>query len=201
VGPRAFLISVRYLRGVPASYDDPLRAPEHSITQIVDGELHVQPRPASPHTAAASGIGIDLGTPFQRGRGGPGGSIILDEPELHFRADVVVPDLAAWRAEHPPELDAAYITVPPVWVCEVVSPSSTTIDRGPKADLYARVGVDYMWLVEPLENLIEAYRREGDAWLRLGAWAGEVSARIPPFDAVELELGPLWVKKNPNLQR
>jgi hypothetical protein len=73
--------------------------------------------------------------------------------------------------------------------------------QGPQSDLYAQVGVEYMWLVEPIENLIEAYRREGDAWLRLGAWAGEVSARIPPFDAVELELGPLWVKKNPNLPR
>lgn len=182
-----------------ATYDDILTAPEHSIAQIVDGELHVQPRPAVPHATVATGMGADLVNPFQRGRGGPGGWIILFEPELHFRADVVVPDLAGWRVEQPPELETAYITVPPSWVCEVVSPSSATLDRGPKADLYARVGVDYMWLVEPIENLIETCRLEGAAWLRLGAWAGEVSARIPPFDAVELELGPLWVKKNPNL--
>jgi Uma2 family endonuclease len=90
--------------------------------------------------------------PFQRGRGGPGGWLILDEPELHFGGDVVVPDLAGWRVEQPPELEATFFTVVPAWVCEVLSPSSSAVDRGPKSDLYARVGVQYYWLIEPLDN-------------------------------------------------
>jgi Uma2 family endonuclease len=179
-----------------ATYDDLLAAPQHMIAQLVNGELHLQPRPAGPHSVAASGLGIDLGTPFQRGRGGPGGWIILNKSEVHLAGDVVVPDLAAWRAERPPELEAICLTVTPVWVCEVISPSSGRFDRGPKADLYAKAGVEFMWLVEPDANLIEAFRLVEGAWLRLGAWAGEVSAHIPPFDAVALELGPLWVKKS-----
>lgn len=182
-----------------ATYEDLLSVPEHCIAQIVDGELHVQPRPAGPHQTVASGLGMDLGNPFQRGRGGPGGWIIIYEPELHLGRDIVVPDLGGWRAQNPPELEAKYFTVVPTWVCEIVSPSSAILDRGAKADIYARVGVEYMWIVEPLENLIEAYTLRDGAWLRLGAWAGEVSVRIPPFDAVELELGPLWATKNPNL--
>jgi Uma2 family endonuclease len=179
-----------------ATYDDLLAAPPHTIAQLVRGELHVQPRPSGPHGVVTSGLGFDLGNPFQRGRGGPGGWLIMDEPELHLGADVVVPDLAAWRLERPPELEAAYFTVPPAWVCEVISPTSGRLDRGPKADLYAHVGVEFMWLIEPNENLIEAFKLVGEAWLRLGAWAGEVNARIAPFDAIELDLGPLWVKKN-----
>jgi hypothetical protein len=97
-----------------ATYDDILAAPPHSIAQLVDGELHVQPRPAGPHGVVTSGLGGDLVGPFQRGRGGPGG-----------------------------------------------------------------------W--------IEAFRIEDGSWLRLGAWTGAAVARIPPFDAIELELGPLWV--------
>lgn len=178
-----------------ATYADLLAAPPHTIAQLVAGELHVQPRPAGPHSVFASGLGFDLGSPFQRGRGGPGGWNIIFEPELHLGADVVVPDLAAWRAERPPELDATYFTVPPVWVCEVISPSSGRLDRGAKADLYAKVGVEFMWLGQPLENLLEAYKLVDGAWLRLGAWVGEVNARIEPFDAIELELGPLWVVK------
>jgi Uma2 family endonuclease len=179
-----------------ATYDDLLAAPPHTIAQLVEGELHVQPRPAGPHSAVTSGLGFDLGNPFQRGRGGPGGWIIIDEPELHLASNVLVPDLAAWRAERPPELEAAYFTVPPVWVCEVISPSSARLDRGSKADLYARNGVEFMWLVEPLGNLLEAYKLVDGAWLRLGAWAGDVSAAIAPFDAIELALGPLWVVKS-----
>jgi len=184
-----------------ATYDDLLAAPPHCIAQLVDGELHVQPRPAGPHGVAASGLGMDLGAPFQRGRGGPGGWIIIDEPELHFGRDVVVPDLAGWRADRPPELEAIFFTVPPAWVCEVLSPRSTVFDRGPKAEVYARAGVEFLWFVEPLANLIEAYQLRDGVWSRLGAWAGDVSARIPPFDAVELELGPLWVIKNPDIDR
>jgi Uma2 family endonuclease len=184
-----------------ATYEDILAAPPHSIAQIIGGELHVQPRPAGPHNIATSGLSIDLGNPFQRGRGGPGGWIIIYEPELHFDADVVVPDLAAWRTSVPPELEAVFFTIPPVWACEVLSPSNSAFDRGPKADLYLQVGVEYLWLVDPLANLIEALANRKGAWVRLGAWAGEISARIPPFDAVALELGPLWAIKNPELER
>lgn len=180
-----------------ATYDDVRKAPPHTIAQIVDGELHVHPRPAGPHGAVASGLGMDLGSPFQRGRGGPGGWLFYDEPELHLGADVVVPDLAAWRTERPPELEAAYFTVPPVWVCEVVSPSSFRLDRGRKADLYARFEVEYLWLVEPERHLIEAYQLAGGAWMRLGAYSGDERVRIAPFDAIELDLGPLWVTKLP----
>ncbi|MEN9578741.1 MAG: hypothetical protein RJA70_1750 [Pseudomonadota bacterium] len=178
-----------------ATYDDLLLAPPHTIAQLVNGELHVQPRPAGPHGVAASGLGIDLGSPFQRGRGGPGGWILVDEPELHLGTNVVVPDLAGWRVTRPPELAETYFTVPPAWVCEVISPSSGRFDRGPKADLYAQVGVEYFWIVDPDANLLEAFRLAEGAWLRLGAWAGEDTARIPPFDAIELSLGPLWVQR------
>lgn len=63
-----------------ATYEDVLRTPEHVVAQIVDGELYTSPRPAGPHAEAASVIGMDIGNPFHRGRGGPGGWIILDEP-------------------------------------------------------------------------------------------------------------------------
>lgn len=180
----------------PASYDDVLAAPSHLIAQLVDDELHLQPRPAGPHNFVASGLSADLVSAFQRRRGGPGGWIILHEPELHLGPNVVVPDLAAWRVSQSPELEAAYVTVAPAWVCEVISPSSSRLDRGPKADLYAKAGVEFMWLIEPLENLVEAFALRDGAWLRLGAWFGETNARIAPFDAIELELGPLWVVKH-----
>lgn len=92
--------------GVPArrgaNYDDVLRAPAHRIAQVVAGELYLHPRPAGPHLAVASALGDELGPPFKRGRGGPGGWVILDEPELHLGEDIPVPDLAGWRRERLP---------------------------------------------------------------------------------------------------
>jgi hypothetical protein len=64
--------------------------------------------------AAASALGEELGPPFKRGRGGPGGWILLFEPELHLGEDIVVPDLAGWRRTRMPELpDVAYFTLAP----------------------------------------------------------------------------------------
>jgi len=85
--------------GKPASYEDILALPENKVGEIADGELFVSPRPAPRHSLAASSLGGDLIGPFSKGRGGPGGWLILDEPELHMGADILVPDIAGWRRE------------------------------------------------------------------------------------------------------
>ena len=84
----------------PARYDELLKVPDTKVAEIIDGELIVSPRPASPHAFAASVMGADLIGGFQRPPGdpaGPGGWWLLDEPELHFADDVIVPDQAGWR--------------------------------------------------------------------------------------------------------
>jgi len=77
-----------------ATYEDVLSAPRTMIAEVIDGELRLQPRPAKPHAAAATALSEELGPPFKRGRGGPGGWIMLFEPELHLQEDIIVPDLA-----------------------------------------------------------------------------------------------------------
>ena len=84
-------------------------------------------------------------------RGGPGGWILLDEPELHLHGDVLVPDLAGWRRERMPELpDAAAFELAPDWICEVLSPSTAASDRAEKMPIYARERVAHVWLVDPI---------------------------------------------------
>ena len=89
-----------------ATYADVLAAPAHKVAEVVDGVLHLSPRPASPHARAASRLTGDLDGPFDRGRDGPGGWIILAEPELHLGEDIVVPDLAGWRRARMPSIPA-----------------------------------------------------------------------------------------------
>jgi hypothetical protein len=50
--------------GRRATYEDLLKVPDTMVAEIIDGELYATPRPASPHTLAASAIGIDVGGPF-----------------------------------------------------------------------------------------------------------------------------------------
>jgi Uma2 family endonuclease len=165
------------------------------IGQLVDGELIASPRPAIDHTNVASVLGQDLGGPFHRGRGGPGGWWILDEPELHLGADVLVPDLAGWRRERLPLLPRrAFFELVPDWVCEILSPSTARIDRVQKMAAYAREGLAHLWLVDPVARTLEAYRLEADrTWRVAGTYGGDAAVRVEPFDAIELELGALWL--------
>jgi Uma2 family endonuclease len=178
-----------------ATYDDIIAAPEHMIAEIIDGELVTQPRPAFPHVRAASRLGADLDGPFDRGKGGPGGWIILDEPELRLHGDVLVPDLAGWRRERMPEVpDVPASELSPDWVCEVLSPSTAATDRVRKMRIYARERVAYAWLVEPIAQTLEAYRLEGERWVQVGAWVGDEKVRAEPFESFELELASLWAR-------
>lgn len=176
-----------------ASYDDLLRLPDHLVGEIIDGELTTSPRPAGLHAVTSSALGFTLGPPFSFGSGGPGGWWILDEPELHLGGDILVPDLAGWRRARIPEIPRdPHFTLPPNWICEVLSPETARLDRGRKRDIYAREGVHFLWLVNPQEQSLEAFLLEQGRWILSGTFVGTGTVRIPPFDAVAFELGRLW---------
>jgi Uma2 family endonuclease len=176
-----------------ATYDDLCAVPENFVAEILGGELYASPRPGLLHAHAASVLGAELGGPFHRGRQGPGGWLLLDEPELHLNADVLVPDIAGWRRERLPTIPAAaHLTLPPDWLCEVLSPSTETIDRVKKLEIYAREGVGYVWLLNPVLQTLEVLHLEKQRWSLLAAHEGSTLVRAEPFDAIELELGALW---------
>jgi Uma2 family endonuclease len=171
------------------------------VAEILDGELFTFPRPAKPHTRSASRLTMKLGGPFDLGEGGPGGWVILDEPELHLgpRPDKVVPDLAAWTRDRMPdavgdETTPAYYDVAPDWVCEVISPRTERVDRGKKMRIYRREGVSHAWLLSPLLRTLEVYRLEGGHWVMLETYEDDVRVRAAPFDAVELDLATVWAR-------
>lgn len=120
---------------------------------------------------------------------------ILDEPELHLHDDVVVPDLAGWRGDRMPAIpDAAALTLPPDWVCEVVSPSTEALDRGRKLDVYAREGVAHAWLSNPANETLEAFALSAGRWTLIATHVGSATVRVQPFAAVELDLSALWLQ-------
>jgi Uma2 family endonuclease len=187
-----------------ATYQDVLDAPEGYTAEIIDGELHLTPRPGGPHGHAASQAGAEVLMTFGRRRAGsgrPGGWVILYEPELHLgapdpRSLVLVPDLAGWRRSRmdaPP--DAPAIEVVPDWVCEVLSPGARNVrrDRHLKAEAYHRLGVSWMWLLDPAARLVEVYRHTDEGWMRVQAGGGDILARLPPFDDAELDLSEWWL--------
>ena len=176
-----------------ATYEDLCRVPNHMVAEILDGELFATPRPALPHAQTSSALGIEIGGPFHQGRGGPGGWWILDEPEIHLNEDVVVPDLGGWKRERLPTIpDAPFLTLPPDWACEVLSPSTERIDRLHKLRIYAREGVSCVWLVNPILRTLEILRLEDHRWVVAATHGGDEEIHAQPFEVILLELSRIW---------
>jgi len=178
----------------PATYEDLLKVPDNLVAELIDGELYTSPRPASRYARASSAIGAKLFNSFDSGDGGPGGWWIIDEPELHLAGNAIVPDLAGWRRERMPIFpDAAAFDVAPDWLCEVQSPSTARIDRVKKLPIYKEHRMQHVWLVDPVDRTLEVLRLENDRWVVAGNYAGDDVVRAEPFEAVEIDLGALWI--------
>lgn len=162
--------------------------------EILDGELYVQPRPRARHANIELLIGSDVGAPYQRGRGGPGGWWILVEPGIELPGSPeVAPDLAGWRRERLPTLPADEpIRVVPDWVCEILSPTSRGYDQLKKRPFYARAGVEWLWYVDPEACTLAASRLVDGRWVELGVYGEDEKARVEPFELVELDLAEWW---------
>ncbi|MEP7123070.1 MAG: Uma2 family endonuclease [Byssovorax sp.] len=173
--------------------------PPEMVAEILDGELFSFARPVRPHTRSASRLTMKLGGPFDLGEGGPGGWVILNEPEIHLGQgpDKLVPDRAAWKRERMPdavgdEATPAFYDVAPDWVCEVISPRTERVDRGKKMRIYRREGVKHVWLLSPLLRTLEIYRLEGALWMLVETYEDDAKVRAEPFDALELDLAAIW---------
>lgn len=178
-----------------ATYEDLYRIPDDMIGEIIDGELIVTPRPGPKHMRTASVLGGKIMPPYDFGEGGgPGGWLFLFETEILLGENTVVPDLAGWRKERfPTALEHNWISVAPDWVCEVLSPGTFRNDKVRKMPIYARHGVGYIWLIDPVAMTLDAFRLGVDSgWFLLGSFAENDKVRAEPFHEIEINLEDLW---------
>ena len=58
--------------------------------------------------------------------------------------------------------------------------------------VYLREQVPHVWLIDPLEQLVEIYRHNGSNWLRTAVHHGDAIVRAEPFESSDLQLSWLW---------
>ncbi len=163
--------------------------------ELINGQLHTQPRPSAAHVVAASNLGADLINPYGRGRGGPGGWWIIDEPEVHLLRDrdVVVPDIAGWPRERMSELPSDQrFEVMPDWICEVLSPSTKSKDLELKLPLYAQYGVAHAWLLDPIAKTLQVLVLQNNERQVTAKYQGDDEVSAEPFAAVTIALKDIW---------
>jgi len=181
--------------GKLATYEDLLALADGQRAEVIGGIMVFPPSPLPRHGRAQRVVGHVIGGAFDDddGRGGPGGWWILPEVDVQLGPhDIVKPDVAGWRRERLPDpWDVRPIGVVPDWICEVLSPSNVADDRVRKRQLYARFGVAFYWLLDPLARTLEALRLDAASgvWIEIGSYDDASVARVNPFEAIELEVG------------
>lgn len=181
-----------------AIYADLQSLPDTMIGEIINGELIATPRPSRRHADAASSLSGEIVPPYKFGRGGPGGWIILVEPEIGLGDNIIVPDLAGWKRERfPYSEDHNWISAVPDWICEIISPSTAGIDRVKKMGLYAQHGVPYYWIIDPLGRTLEVFENGLGKWSLVGTYADGDLVKAPPFHECEIDLKHLWQDGTP----
>jgi Uma2 family endonuclease len=181
-----------------ATWDDLAARPERDRSEVIEGVLVTPPSPLPRHARIQAGIAREIGGPFDvdgGGRGKPGGWWILSEVDVRLsRHDIVCPDGVGWRRSRLPDpWDTLPIDVIPDWICEVLSPSNPQHDRVTKRRLYAKHGVAWFWIIDPVARVLEALKLDrAKRWVEVGVYDDESPVHVAPFDAIALDLRRLF---------
>lgn len=180
-----------------ATYADLLRLPEGVRAEVLGGRMHTSPAPLPKHRKAQGAIRRFVGGPYDDddGFGGPGGWWIFVEVDVQLTPhDVVRPDLSGWRrARLRDPGDKRPIEVAPDWVCEILSPTTARHDRVTKRDLYARHRVGHYWIVDVDARTLEVFELQQGKWVLAGNFDDTATARVAPFEEVELAVARLFL--------
>jgi Uma2 family endonuclease len=161
--------------------------------EIIKGTLYTNPRPMPRHMDIEALVVDDIKSPFQRGKGGPGGWWILPEPGICLPGSPEFsPDVAGWRRERLPSLPEKLMLAPD-WLCEIHSTKKRrAYDVSVKRPFYAEIGVEWLWYVDAEARTFTVSRLQAGRWLEMAVHGGRERVRAAPFDAVEIDLGEWW---------
>ena len=158
--------------------------------ELHDGELSVTPAPSPLHQRILRNLNDVLWQHVKsRGLGE-----VLFAPIDCILSDITVvqPDLVYLDPTRSRLVSERGIEGPPTLVVEILSPTTTGIDRSTKRQLYARHGVPHYWIVDPEARTIEAYVLSAGGYQLATRAAGPEAVSLPPFPDLTFVPASLW---------
>jgi len=159
--------------------------------EIHDGDLSVTPSPSPVHQSVALRLGSCLLEHVERHRLGHVYMAPLDV--ILSDSTVVQPDVIYVGTERSSRIGERGIQGSPTLVIEILSPSTLSIDRVRKRDLYAGHGVPYYWIVDPEAQAVKAYVLEAGGYRLALRATGTEPVSPPPFEGLALVPAALFV--------
>lgn len=157
--------------------------------ELVNGEVAVSPSPVPNHSYVEKILSVLLG---QHILAHDLGQLFGDVDTIFGPHDVRRPDVIFFAKDRLHLVGKKAMEGPPDLCVEIISPSSTEIDRVDKFEQYARGGVAYYWIVDPGRRTVEGYRLADGKYQATANGRGADVLRLPPFDGLDIPLGMLW---------
>ncbi len=158
--------------------------------ELHEGELSVTPAPSPQHQMISGHLYVLL---WQHVKSRALGEVLCAPIDCILgETTVVQPDLVFLDSSRLSIISTRGLEGPPTLVVEILSPTTTLIDRSTKRQLYARYGVPYYWIVDPEARAVEAHSlAEGGYQLAARAAGGE-TVSLPPFPDLAFAPATLW---------
>ena len=158
--------------------------------ELHDGELSVTPAPGTRHQRAIGAMYVLLRAHVNDRRLGE----VFLSPVDCILSDVTVvqPDLVYLDPTRARLVSERGIEGPPTLAVEILSPSTTTIDRSRKGRLYADHGIPYYWIVDSEAGAIEAYGLAEGHYTLPARTAGTEPVSLPPVPDLAFAPASLW---------
>ncbi|MFH0944251.1 MAG: Uma2 family endonuclease [Planctomycetota bacterium] len=158
--------------------------------EIHEGELSVTPAPSPQHQIISRNLFIVLHA-YVKAKG-IGEVLYAPLDVILSNTSVVQPDIVYLDSPRLGAISHRGVEGPPTLVVEIVSPTSTVIDRGAKHQLYAHYGVPFYWLVDPEGRVVDAYVLGPQGYSLALRAAGSDPVSPPPFPDLALVSTSLW---------
>lgn len=170
--------------------DEYANLPESTaLTQLLDGELIVNPSPTVSHQNAALAIAVLLRRRI------PAGRVNIAPNDVYLDDHNVVQPDVFWAGA---EGSRCQIGADDRWhgapdlVVEVLSPSTAAHDRGDKFGLYRDHGVREYWIVEPEARFIEVFTLQDGDFVRHGLYEADAAFTSPLLGGDAIPVAPLF---------
>src|SRR5262245_30397396 len=124
--------------------------------QLIEGDLYMAPSPDRFHQDILGNLHFILRSHLEKR---PSGSVHLAPSDVQLTdLNIYQPDLYYVSNTRRAILTDRGARGAPDLIVEILSPKTAKLDRGVKREIYARSGVEEMWIVDPVVKKISVYR-------------------------------------------
>ena len=158
--------------------------------QLIEGDLYMSPSPAPFHQDIVGNIFYLLRRYLEKNRLGTVRTAPSDvrltelnvyEPDVYFVSKSRKSILTKHGVEGAPNL-----------VVEVLSPRTAKLDKGAKRVIYARAGVEELWIVDPEAKRLHVYRLRESADEPVGTYGVRRKFESPLFPGLKIPVAKVF---------